>query len=72
MQKKLEPKELPLNVELTAQIKLLQNRHMCNKPGCLMSGYCYILPDNHAHFALSHQHLSIWAAALVTQGEFMV
>ncbi|KAJ8589759.1 hypothetical protein M405DRAFT_861920 [Rhizopogon salebrosus TDB-379] len=52
--KKLEPKELPLNVELTAQIKLLQNRYTCNKPGCLTSGYCYILPDNHAHFALSH------------------
>jgi hypothetical protein len=48
-------------------MKLLQNRYTCNKPGCLSSGYCYILPDNNAHFTLSHRHLSVWAAALAAK-----
>ncbi|KAG1814990.1 hypothetical protein EV424DRAFT_1541216 [Suillus variegatus] len=65
--KKKLVKELPLNIKLSAQIKLLQNRYTCNKPGCLMSGYCYILPDNNAHFTLSHRHLSMWAAALAAK-----
>ncbi|KAG1725773.1 hypothetical protein EDD22DRAFT_853643 [Suillus occidentalis] len=65
--KKKDPSELPLNVELSAQMKLLQNRYTCNKPGCLSSGYCYILPDNNAHFTLSHRHLSVWAAALAAK-----
>ncbi|KAG1884553.1 hypothetical protein F4604DRAFT_1918984 [Suillus subluteus] len=65
--KKKLVKELPLNIELSAQIKLLQNRYTCNKPGCLTSGYCYILLDNNAHFTLSHQHLSVWAAALAAK-----
>ncbi|KAG2065185.1 hypothetical protein BDR04DRAFT_1122038 [Suillus decipiens] len=59
--KKKLVKELPLNIELSAQIKLLQNCYTCNKPGCLTSGYCYILPDNNAHFTLSHWHLNIHA-----------
>ncbi|KAG0691673.1 hypothetical protein DFH29DRAFT_1010492 [Suillus ampliporus] len=64
--KKLD-KELPLNVELSTQIKLLQNCYTCNKPGCLTSGYCYIPPDNNAHFTLSHRHLSVWATALAAK-----
>ncbi|KAG1852248.1 hypothetical protein DFJ58DRAFT_791257 [Suillus subalutaceus] len=65
--KKKDPSELPLNIELSAQMKLLQNRYACNKPGCLSSGYCYILPDNSAHFTLSHRHISVWAAALAAK-----
>ncbi|KAG0692142.1 hypothetical protein DFH29DRAFT_1009282 [Suillus ampliporus] len=65
--KKKDPSELPLNVKFAAQMKLLQNQYMCNKPGCLSSGYCYILPDNNTHFTLSHQHLSVWAAALAAK-----
>ncbi|KAG0695530.1 hypothetical protein DFH29DRAFT_1030155 [Suillus ampliporus] len=35
--KKKDPSELPLNVKFAAQMKLLQNQYMCNKPGCLSS-----------------------------------
>ncbi|KAG2071985.1 hypothetical protein BDR04DRAFT_1153981 [Suillus decipiens] len=65
--KKKLVRELPLNIKLSAQIKLLQNHYTCNKPGCLTSGYCYILPDTNAHFTLSHRHLSVWAAALAAK-----
>jgi len=67
VQKKSDPSELPLNIELSAQIKLLQNRYACNKPACLTSGYCYVLPDSNTHFTLTHQHLSVWGAALAAK-----
>ncbi|KAG2069985.1 hypothetical protein BDR04DRAFT_1201343 [Suillus decipiens] len=67
VREKKDPSELPLNIELLAQMKLLQNQYACNKPGCLSSGYCYILPDNSAHFTHSHWHISVWAAALAAK-----
>ena len=46
---------------------MLQEKWMCNAPGCKNKGlHCYINPVDGSHFTLSHDHLNIWALAIVS------
>ena len=46
---------------------------MCNAPGCKKKGlHCYIGPVDGSHFALSHDHLNIWALAIVRYSPFSI
>ncbi|KAI5981242.1 hypothetical protein EDD15DRAFT_2380033 [Pisolithus albus] len=57
-------KETTLNKDIEEKIKLLCNCWECSKMACTSgSAHCFIHPENVEHFALSHNHLVIWAAA---------
>ncbi|KAI6038365.1 hypothetical protein EDC04DRAFT_2896555 [Pisolithus marmoratus] len=57
-------KEMMLNKDIEEKIKLLCNCWECLKVAC-MSGavHCFIHLESPEHFALSHNHFVIWAAA---------
>ncbi|KAI6004822.1 hypothetical protein EDD15DRAFT_2515468 [Pisolithus albus] len=60
-------KETTLNKDIEEKIKLLRNHWECSKAACTSgAAHCFIHPESPEHFALSHNHLAIWAAAWVT------
>jgi hypothetical protein len=67
MQKRIDPAMLPGNKALTARIAELRDRWRCNDKTCRTgSDYCYVSGSMVEHYALSHAHLDVWAAALVS------
>ncbi|KAI6008002.1 hypothetical protein EDC04DRAFT_2907406 [Pisolithus marmoratus] len=57
-------KEMMLNKDIEEKIKLLCNHWECSKVACTSGAmHCFIHPESPEHFALSHNHLVIWAAA---------
>jgi hypothetical protein len=72
MQKRIDPAMLPGNKALTARIAELCNRWWCNDKTCHTgSDYCYVSGSMVEHYALSHAHLDVWAAALVSHHIFL-
>src|SRR5262245_34462977 len=67
IQKRIDPATLPGNKALTARIAELRDRWRCNDKTCRTgSDYCYVSGSMVEHYALSHAHLDVWAAALVS------
>lgn len=56
---------LPGNIAMNEQIRQLRERWECNMTTC-SSEFCFI-PADGPHFALSHDHVEKWAAAIVRQ-----
>jgi hypothetical protein len=67
VQKRINPANLPANKAHTSMMEQLRNKWRCNDKSC-HSGceYCYVSGETGQHYALSHAHIDVWAAAIVS------
>jgi hypothetical protein len=63
LQARKEADILPGNMAMNGQIRSLREHWQCSLTTC-QSDYCFI-PAEGPHFALGHEHLEKWAAAIV-------
>ncbi|KIK96302.1 hypothetical protein PAXRUDRAFT_772466 [Paxillus rubicundulus Ve08.2h10] len=64
--KKKDPAELPGNIKVSKNIQLFHDTWMCKRPNSTCpSSHCYVAPMGE-HLHLSHEHLTCWAAVMLT------
>src|ERR1700678_2707935 len=66
-QKHIDPATLPGNKAHTSMMEQLRNKWQFNDKLChFRPEYCYVGGEAAQHYALSHAHINVWAAAIVS------